>query len=153
MAEEAIGTMQHCTSALDGLTRQNSELQVELARSRQQEANELAALRQEVRAPHPQRGSQTTGVGVDSRLLGKARRLLGCSRRVARLECSVQGVRWRSGATTAEADEGSSESCNADPKRHDPGRGRSGSIGTALLDDAHDLQGSSSEHRVFGGWQ
>ena len=38
------------------------------------------------------------------------------------------------------------------PVRHDPGRRRSGSVGAALLDDAHDLQGSSSEHRVSGGF-
>ena len=56
------------TSALDGLTRQNSELQAELAESRQA-ANELAGFREEVRPL--QRGSQTTGVGVDTRLLGK----------------------------------------------------------------------------------
>ena len=47
MAEEAIRTMQQqFTSALDGLTQQNSELQAEVAQSRQQAANELAALRQ-----------------------------------------------------------------------------------------------------------
>ena len=39
----------------------------------------------------------------------------------------------------------------ADPKRHDPGGRRSGRVGTAPLDDAHDLQGLSSEHRVSGG--
>ena len=27
------------------------------------------------------------------------------------------------------------------PKRHDPGRRGSGSVGAALLDDAHDLRG------------
>ena len=36
------------------------------------------------------------------------------------------------------------------PKRHDPGGIRSGSVGAALLDDAHDLQESSSEHLVPG---
>ena len=51
----------------------------------------------------------------------KARRLLGCSRRVARLECSVQELRLRSGATPTEADGGRCESGSADPKRHDPG--------------------------------
>ena len=66
-------------------------------------------------------------------------------------ECSVQGVRWRSGATSAETDGGSGESESADPKRHDPGGRRSGTVGTALLDDARDLQGCSSEHRVSGG--
>ena len=40
-----------------------------------------------------------------------------------------------------------------DPKRHDLGRERPGSVGAPLLDDAHDTQGRSSEHRVSGGWQ
>ena len=142
VAEEAIrASQQQFTTTLDGLTRQNVDLQAELAQSRQQAASELAALRQEVRAP--QRGRGRTAAG-------KAGRLLGCSRRVARLECSVRELRWRSGATTAEADGGSRESRNADPKRHDPGGRRSGCVGTALPDDAHDLQGSSSEHRVPG---
>ena len=52
------------------LARQNVELQNELAQSRQQASNELAALRQEVRGG-PLRGTQWTGVGVDTRLLGK----------------------------------------------------------------------------------
>ena len=100
MAEEAIRTMQQqLISALDGLTRHNSELQAELVQIRQQSANEVAGLWQEVRAP--QLGSQTTGVGVDT-AAGKARRLLGRSRCVARLARSVQGLVWSSGATTAE---------------------------------------------------
>ena len=46
-SHHAIRTMQQqFTSALDGLTQQNSELQAEVAQSRQQAANELAALRQ-----------------------------------------------------------------------------------------------------------
>ena len=54
--EEAMRAMQQqFTTALDGLTRKNVDLQAELAQSRQQAASELAALRQEVRAP--QRGS------------------------------------------------------------------------------------------------
>ena len=70
MAEDAMRVMQQqFTTALDGLTRQNVDLQAELAQSRQQAASELAALRQEIRAP--QSGSLTTGVGVDTRLLGK----------------------------------------------------------------------------------
>ena len=48
----------------------NVELQNELAQSRQQAANELAALRLEVRGA-PLRGTQATGAGVDTRLLGK----------------------------------------------------------------------------------
>ena len=73
MAEEAIRTVQQqFTTALDDLTRQNVELQAEVAQNRRQAASEFASyasLGQEVRAP--QRGSQTTGVGVDTRLLGK----------------------------------------------------------------------------------
>ena len=102
------------TATLDGLTRQSSKLQSEAAQSRQQAANELATLTQEVRPP------------------------LGCSRCVVRLDCSVQEERWRSSATTAEADDGS---C-ADRQRHDLGGRRSGCVGTALLYDSHDLQGS-----------
>ena len=63
------------TTALDGLTRQNVDLQAELAQRRQQATSELAALRQEIRAP--QRGSQTTGDGVDTRLLGKPGEISG----------------------------------------------------------------------------
>ena len=71
MTEDAMRAMhQQFTTALEGLTRQNAELQNELTQSRQQAANELAALRQEVRGS-PLRGSQVTGVGVDTRLLGK----------------------------------------------------------------------------------
>ena len=69
MAEEAMRTMQQqFTSALDSSSRQNVDLQAELARNRQQAASELEALRQELRTP--QRATSTT-VGVDTRLLGK----------------------------------------------------------------------------------
>ena len=51
-------------------TTKNVELLNELAQSRQQAANELTALRQEVKGS-PLRGTQATGVGVDTRLLGK----------------------------------------------------------------------------------
>ena len=67
--EEAMRAMQQqFTSALDSLTRQNVDLQAELARNRQQAASELETLRQELRAP--QRATSPT-VGVDTRLLGK----------------------------------------------------------------------------------
>ena len=62
---------QQFTTALDSLTMGHAELQNELNQSRQQAGNELAALRQEVRGA-PQRGSQTTGVGVDT-AAGKVR--------------------------------------------------------------------------------
>ena len=103
MTEDAMGGMhQRFTATLEGLARQSVELQNELAHSRQQAANELAALRQDVRGA-PLRGTQATGVGVDA-FAGEARRLLRGARRVARLEHSVQGVRWRSDTTSAEAD-------------------------------------------------
>ena len=59
---------QQFTSALDSLTKQNVDLQAELARNRQQAASELEALRQELRAH--QRATSPT-VGVNTRLLGK----------------------------------------------------------------------------------
>ena len=64
--EDAIRAMhQQFTATLEGLARQKVELQNELAQSRQQAANELAALRQEVLGA-PLRGTQATGVGVDT---------------------------------------------------------------------------------------
>ena len=47
------------TTAFEGLTRQDTELQNELNQSRQQALNELAALRQEVRAAS--QGRKTRG--------------------------------------------------------------------------------------------
>ena len=63
--ESDASTIHDC--AVEGLTRQHTELQNELNQSRQQAANELAALRQEVRGA-PLRGTRATGVGVDTRL-------------------------------------------------------------------------------------
>ena len=71
MTEDAMRAMhQQFTATLEGLARQNVELQNELAQSRRQAANELATLRQEVRGA-PLRGTQATGVGADTRLMGK----------------------------------------------------------------------------------
>ena len=100
------------------LTRQTTELQNELNQSRQQAANELAALRHEVRGAFL-RGTQATGIGVDTRLLEKPSDFSGAQGRVARLEHSVQGVRWRSDSTSAEADGQCREGGSADPERHD----------------------------------
>ena len=98
MAEDAVRAMQQqFTTALDSLNRHNVHLQAELVQNRQQAANWLAALREELRAPL--RATSTTGVGVDTSFLGKAKRHLRGARRVARLEHSVQGVRWHAGAT------------------------------------------------------
>ena len=61
MTEDALRAMhQQFTIALEGLTRQNVELQNELAQSRQQAAKELAALRQEARGS-PLRGWSRSG--------------------------------------------------------------------------------------------
>ena len=77
MSEDAMRAMhQQFMATLEGLARQNVELQNELAQSRPQAANELAALRQEVRGA-PLRGTQATGVGVDTRFLGKPSDFLG----------------------------------------------------------------------------
>ena len=68
-AEEALRQMQQqFTTALDGLSRQNAELQAELEQNRQAAASGLAALRQDLRTP--QRAT-SAAVGVDTRLLGK----------------------------------------------------------------------------------
>ena len=124
MAEEAMRAMhQQFTTALDSLTRQNADLQAELAQSRQQAANELAALRQEIRAPL--RGSQVTGVGVDKRLLGMLGEFSGAQGRMARLEYCVQGLRWRSGATSAETGGGPCGGGHVNPECHDAGGRRS----------------------------
>ena len=73
MTEDAMRAMhQQFTNALEGLTRQNLELQNELAQSRQRAANELAALRQEVRGA-PLRGSQVTGGRSGHATAGEAR--------------------------------------------------------------------------------
>ena len=101
MTEDAMRPMhQQFTTALDGLTRQNAELQNELAQSRQQAANELAALRQEVRGS-PLLGSQVTGGRSGHATAGAARWHL---RSVAGLGHGVQGVRLRSDTTSAEVD-------------------------------------------------
>ena len=101
--EDAMRAMhQQFTATLEGLAKQNVELQDELAQSRQPAANQLAVLRQEVLGA-PLRGTQATGVGVDA-FAGEAERLLRGARRVARLEHSVQGVRWRSDTASAEGD-------------------------------------------------
>ena len=72
MTEDAMRAMHwQFTATLEGLAKQNVELQNELAQSRQQAANELAALRQEEVRGAPLRGTQATRVGVDMRLLEK----------------------------------------------------------------------------------
>ena len=74
------------------------DLQNELARSRHQAANEK----------HSDRKSEV--LHCEGRRLvytvfaGEAKRLLRGARRVAGLEHSVQGVRWRNDTTSAEAD-------------------------------------------------
>ena len=87
--------MHQFATAVEGLTRQNAELQNELTQSRQQAANELAALRQEVRGS-PLRGSQVTGVGVNTR---------GAQEAWRDWSTVFKGyARWRSDNTSAEGD-------------------------------------------------
>ena len=120
---------QQFTTALDGLTRQNTELQNVLAQSRQQAATELAAPRQEVRGT-PLRGSQ--------RLLEKLGEFSGAQDAWRDWSTAFKGCAGAAVQTSAEADGGRCEGGSADPKCHDAG---AGSVGTALLNDAHDLQG------------
>ena len=104
MTEDAMRAMhQQCTATLEGLARQNVELQNELAQSRQQAANELAALRQEVRGA-PLRGTQATGVGVDTRWLVKPSNFSGAQDAWRDWSTVFKGVRWCSDTTSAEAD-------------------------------------------------
>ena len=94
-AEEALRQMQQqFTTALEGLSRQNAELQAELEQTRQAAASGLAALRQQLR--NPQRIT-SAAVGVDTRLLGnlassRVRKKLGvtgvlCSRDMLAQRC------------------------------------------------------------------
>ena len=137
MAEEAVMAMQQqFTTALDGSTWQNVDLRAELAQSRHQAASELAALRQEIRAP--QRGSPTTGVGVHTRLPGKPGEFLGTQDAWRDWSAVFWGY---AGAAVQKPMVEAAKAGTPDPKRHDLGGRRSGSIGTASLD----LQGSSSE--------
>ena len=118
-------------SALDGQTTQNRGLQAELAQSSQQAANQLAALKQEVRGP--QCGSQMTGVGAETRLLGKPSDFSGAQD--AWRDWSAVFRRY-AGAAAPRLQKLMTEAAKAatlDPQRHDPGRRRSGSVGAAPL--------------------
>ena len=85
MTEDAMrATYQQFTATLEGLARQNVELQNELAQSRQQAANELAALRQEVRGAPLWNADDGSRCG--HAFAGEAKRLLRGARRVARQE-------------------------------------------------------------------
>ena len=67
MTEDVMRAMhQQFTATLEGLARQNVELQNEVAQSRQQATNDLAALREEVRG-----APSTASRCVETRLLGK----------------------------------------------------------------------------------
>ena len=139
---------QQFTTAMEDLTRQNTELQKELHQSRQQAANELAALRQEVRGA-PLRGTQT-GVGVDTRLLGKPSDFSGAQ------------DAWRDWSTVFNGYAGA-----AIPRLQkfmdDAAKAAAPIPNATIMDendraasaqpywiDAHDLQGCSSQHCVPG---
>ena len=104
MAEDAMRAMhQQFTTTLEGLARQNVELQNELAQSRQAASSERACSTQ-IGSP---RCSTAWDAGDGSRcghaFAGEAKRLLRGARRVAGLEHSALGVHWRD-TTSAEAD-------------------------------------------------
>ena len=125
VAEEALRQMQQqFTTALEGLSRKSAELQAELGT--------------------PQQQLEWTHDCWRNLANSQVHKKLG----VTGVPCSR--IRWRSGATIAEADGRGHQSGGTDPERYDPGGRRSGSIGTGLLDVAHDLQGCSSELRIPG---
>ena len=138
MSEDAMRAMhQQFTATLEGLARQSVELQNELAQSRQQAANELAALRQEVRGA-PLRGTQATGVGVDTRLLGKPSDFSG-----------TQDA-WRDWSTVFKGYAGAviprlQKLMDNAAKATEPTPNA-----TIIDDDDRDLQGCSSQYRVPG---
>ena len=116
MTEDAMRAMhQQFMATLEGLPRQNVELLNELG---QQAANELAALRPDVRGA-PLRRTQATGVGVDTRLLGKPSDFSGVQDAWRHWSTVFQGVRWRSDTTSAVADGRCHEGDRAAPERHD----------------------------------
>ena len=109
----------------------------------------LQHLRQEVRGS-PLRGSQATGVGVDTRPLGMPGDFSG-AREAWRDWITV--FKEYAGAAVPRLQKLMDDVAKAGapaPKCHDPGGRRSGSVGTALLDVALDLLGCSSQHRVPG---
>ena len=82
------------------------------AQSRRQAANDLAALRQEVRGS-PLRGTQVTRVGVDTRLLGKPSDFLGAQEAWGDWRTVFKG--------NAGGAHGRREGDRADPDLHDLG--------------------------------
>ena len=95
----------------------------------------------------------TTGVGVDTQLLGKGGENLASSRVLKKRGDWSAVFRGYAGAAVPRLQKPMGEAAKAAapiPKCHEPGGTRSGSVGTALLDDAHDLQGCSCEHCVPG---
>ena len=138
-----VGGPQQFTATLEGLARQNVELQNELAHSRQQAAQ------------HSDRKSEVF------HCVGRRRRESVWTRLLVKpSDFSLAQDAWRDWSTVFKGYAGAAilrlqklmddagEGDSADPpKRHDLGRRRSGSVGTAPLDDAHDLQGCSSQYR------
>ena len=106
------------TAALEGLTRQNTDLQAELANRRQRAANEIVAFRQEVRA--------LLGGSLDihrcgHKALAKNKRHLRASGGLAELGRNLQGMCWRSRAQAAASGVRVCEDDDADCHRHDVG--------------------------------
>ena len=126
---------QQFTTAIEGLTRQDTELQNELNQSRQQAANELAALRQEVR-----------GESVWTRVCWGSRAASGAQ------------DAWRDWSTVFKGYAGAAiprlqllmdDAAKAtEPTPNATIMDEYDRAGSTLLDDAHDLQGRSAQHRV-----
>ena len=150
MAVAALKQMQQqFTTVLEGLSRKNVELQAELEDNRQAAVSALAALRQELRTP--QRVT-SAAVGVNTRLLGKLGEFSGAQEAWRDWSAVFKGY---PGAAVPRLQKLMEEAKKADVPIPNAAilEEDEGSIGTALLDVAHDLQGFSSEHRDPGGRQ
>ena len=148
MTEDAMKAMhQQFTTALGGLTKQNVELQNELAQSRHQAANELAALRQEVRGS-PLRGSQVTGSEwTRSQVTSRVHRKPGETGELFKGYGGAAVPRLQK--LMDDAAKATAPIPNATILDDDD----QAATAQLYMDDAHDLQRCSSQHRVPGGRQ
>ena len=109
-------------------------------------ANELASLTQEVRGA-PLRETQATGVGVDARLLEKPSGFSGAQDAWRDWSTVFKGYAGAAIPRLQKLVDNAAKGTEPTPNAtilDDDDRAAS----TALLDDAHDLQGCSSQHRV-----
>ena len=144
MTEHAMRTTHlQFTATLEGLAGRTWNC-------RQQAANELAALRQEVRGA-PLRGTLTTGVGVDARLLGKPSDFSGAQDAWRDRSTVFKGY---AGAAIPRLQKLMDNAAKATHSRLRTPRSLTMRIGQRRHSssgyDAHDLQGRSSQYRVPG---